>query len=214
MMRLQRSWTDLAGTRATLAMAPGFTRGLPGGGRSWSLFISMAMIELKACPVAFGPIRLATSSGPRVLEDARQGERLGDGLDAELMGRIAHLVDLSVDGDDDDAEEILVDLGELGDVVRDLAAALALGLRVGHLDGLLDLRTRRTHRRPGHPLDVTLRRTAGAGSGGRVRHGLILTRFAAGEESHRQQRGREGSEAARVHHEAVINPEIQDARGR
>ncbi len=48
-------------------------------------------------------------------------EGLRDGLDGELVPRVAHLIDAAIGGDDADAEPLRIRFGQLGDVGGDLA---------------------------------------------------------------------------------------------
>ena len=67
-----------------------------------------------------------------VVQRQAEHERLGDRLDGEQLLVIADVVSLAVDGDDRDAEPVGVGLGELGDVVGDLAVvdAAILGVQL------------------------------------------------------------------------------------
>lgn len=70
----------------------------------------------------------------------RQGvdEHLRDRLDRERMQCVARIVRTAVDLDDREAEQLGIDLGEHGDVIRDGSAAVVRVAPVGLADQLLD----------------------------------------------------------------------------
>ena len=120
-------------------MAPGLTSEFISGPPSAFCESSIATIELKRMPVASTPIVLAIASGPDSSMTLRHREDLGDRLDRDLGLDVAGGVDLAVRGDEGDAEDVRVDLGERRDVVGVLAFLQVLVLRVGRVERRLDL---------------------------------------------------------------------------
>ena len=110
------------GRRSTVVIAPGLTSGLPAG-MTWSLsdgmFLSrsIARIELNFWPGGVDADALVHRVGARRLDDARDGERLADRLDRELLARGADLVNGALDRHDHEPVEARIDAGEDGDVV-------------------------------------------------------------------------------------------------
>ena len=104
-------------------IAPGLTSGFISGAPvpTTVLTASTAMIELKRAPVASTPIRFSIDVEPLLLDDLRHREDLRDRLDRDLGLHVAGGVDLAVGGDQRDAEQIRIDLGQRRDVVGVLA---------------------------------------------------------------------------------------------
>ena len=88
----------------------------------------MAMIELNRAPVASTPIRFSIGFEPLLLDDLRHREDLGDRLNRDLGLDVAGREDLAVDGDQRNAEQIRIDLGERRNVVGVLALLEVLEL--------------------------------------------------------------------------------------
>ena len=82
-----------------------------------------------------------------LLDDLGHREDLGDGLDRHLALHVAGGVDLAVGGDQGDAEQVRIDLGERRNVVGVLAFVERPELRVGGVDRLLDVGGRLCARR-------------------------------------------------------------------
>ena len=90
-------------------------------------------------PVASTPMVLRMCVGPCLLHHLRHGEDLGDRLDRYLRLDVAGGVDLAVLGHQGDAVDLRVDLGERRDVVGVGALLDVVVLRVGGVEGRLDL---------------------------------------------------------------------------
>ena len=132
-------------------IAPGFTSGFISGAPvpTTVLTPSMAMIELKRAPVASTPMRFSIDSSALLLDHLGHREDLRDRLDRHLGLDVAGGVDLAVGGDERDAEQVRIDLGERRDVVGVLAFLQVLELRVGRVDRGLRRRLRPAPRATG-----------------------------------------------------------------
>ena len=110
-------------TMLVAEIAPGLTSGFISGAPvpTTVLTASTAMIELKRAPVASTPIRFSIAVESLLLDHLRHREDLGDRLDRHLGLDVAGGVDLAVGGDQRDAEQVRIDLGERRDVVGVLA---------------------------------------------------------------------------------------------
>ena len=97
------------------------------------------MIELNRAPVASTPICFSMDVEPLLLDDLRHREDFRDRLDRYLGLDVASGVDLAVGGDDGDAEQVGIDLGQRGNVVGVLAFLEGPEFPVGGVDGLLDV---------------------------------------------------------------------------
>ena len=99
------------------------------------LICSMATMELKTCPVASTPILSRTAVAPAVSSTLASVKTLE--IDWMENGRVdvPLLEGLAVDGDERDAEELRVDLGERRDVVGVLALVEGPVLLPGGVDG-------------------------------------------------------------------------------
>ena len=131
-------------TMLVAEIAPGLTSGFISGAPvpTTVLTPSTAMIELNRAPVASTPIRFSIDVEPLLLDDLRHREDLRDRLDRDLGLDVAGGVDLAVGGDDRDAEQVRIDLGQRRDVVGVLAFLEASELREGGVDGLLHVSRR------------------------------------------------------------------------
>ena len=128
-------------TMLVAEMAPGLTSG----------FISGAPVPTTVRTAFDGDDRVEARAGrvdadllldrlePLLLDDLRHREDLRDRLDRDLGLHVAGGVDLAVGGHHGDAEQVRVDLGQRRDVVGVLAFLECSELRVGRVDGLLDL---------------------------------------------------------------------------
>ena len=91
-------------------------------------------VEARAGGVDTDPLRDRLES--LLLDDLRHREHLRDRLDRDFGLDVAGGVDLAVSGDQRDAEEIRIDLGQRGNVVRVLPFLQRPELRVRRVDGL------------------------------------------------------------------------------
>ena len=128
-------------TMLVAEIAPGLTSGFISGAPvpTTVLTPSTAMIELNRAPVASTPIRFSTDVEPLLLNHLRHREDLRDRLDRDLRLHVAGGVDLAVGGDEGDAEQVRVDLGQRRDVVGVLAFLEVAELGVGRVDRPLDV---------------------------------------------------------------------------